>query len=102
MLSEDIIAKNLFQIQQLMRQYDVERAYAFGSAVKRTMNDDSDVDFIIKFPDEMHYETYADNYFALAHALEDLLHKSVELVTEKTLQNPYLIESINSHKMQLI
>ena len=50
----------------------------------------------------MHYESYADNYFALAHALEDLLHKDVELVAEETLQNRYLIESINSHKMQLI
>lgn len=85
-----------------MRQYNVERAYAFGSAVKGTMHDDSDVDFIIKFPDDMHYITYADNYFALVYALENLLHKNVDLVTEKTLKNPYLIESINSHKMQLI
>jgi predicted nucleotidyltransferase len=102
MSTDNIITKNLFQIQQLMRQYGVERSFAFGSAVKGSMNEKSDVDFIIKFPDDMHYETYADNYFALAHALEDLLHKDVELVAEQTLQNPYLIESINSHKMQVI
>lgn len=85
-----------------MSEYDVERAYLFGSAAKGTMTDKSDIDFIIKFPDNMHYTTYADNYFALADALETLLNKKVELVTEKTLKNPYLIQVINQHKVQLI
>jgi predicted nucleotidyltransferase len=53
-------------------------------------------------PDNMHYTTYADDYFTLADALENLLKKSVDLVTEKTLKNPYLIENINRHKLQLI
>ncbi len=85
-----------------MHHYGVEKAYLFGSAAKGTMKQDSDVDFIIRFPDDMHYTTYADNYFALADALEALLKKDVELVAEETLQNPYLLQSINSHKMQLL
>jgi hypothetical protein len=32
------------------------------------------------------------------HALENLLHREIELVAEKTLQNRYLIQSIESHK----
>ncbi len=99
---EKIIEQNLPQIKQLMLQYGVEKAYLFGSAAKGTMKQDSDVDFIIRFPDEMHYTTYADNYFALADALEALLKKDVELVAEETIQNPYLLQSINSHKMQLL
>lgn len=89
-------------IKELMLQYGVERAFLFGSAAKGTMTEKSDVDFIIKFPDDMHYTTYSDNYFALAEALESLLHRSVDLVTEKTLKNPYLLEVINSSKLQLI
>lgn len=85
-----------------MRFYGVEKAYIFGSAVKNTMHEGGDVDFIIRFPDDMDYEAYANNYFALAHALEDLLKKDVELVTEKTLKNPYLLQTINSHKVQLL
>ncbi|MDE3142952.1 MAG: nucleotidyltransferase domain-containing protein [Bacteroidota bacterium] len=85
-----------------MKQYGVERAYAFGSAVKGSMNEKSDVDFIIKFPDDMHYETYANNYFALMHDLQDLLKREVDLTAEETLKNPYLIQSINSHKMQVV
>ena len=85
-----------------MRHYGVSSAFAFGSAIKGSMREDSDVDFIISFSESMDYETYEDNYFALAHALEDLLKKNVDLVTEKTLKNPFLLESINSHKVQLL
>ncbi len=99
---EKLIEQNLPEIKQLMKRYGVEKAYLFGSAAKGTMKQDSDVDFIIRFPDDMHYTTYADNYFALADALEALLKKDVELVAEETLQNPYLLQSINSHKMQLL
>ena len=99
---EKIVEQNLPQIKQLMLLYGVEHAYLFGSAARGCMTDDSDIDFIIKFPDNMHYTTYADNYFALADALEDLLKKNVDLVTEKTLKNPYLVQNINRHKLQLI
>jgi len=84
-----------------MRYFGVTSAYAFGSAVsdKQTIND---FDFIISFPESMDFEMYANNYFALANALEKFLQKKVDLVTEKTLKNPYLLQSINSHKVQLI
>lgn len=99
---EKLVGQNLPQIKQLMQRYGVEKAYLFGSAATGTMTEDSDIDFIIRFPDSMHYTTYADNYFALADALEALLNKEVELVTEKTLKNPYLLQSINRHKLQLL
>jgi uncharacterized protein len=101
-MMEQIVAQSLPEIKQLMLHYGVERAYLFGSAATGTMHEDSDIDFIIKFPDTMHYTTYADNYFALAKALESLLKRSVDLVTEKTLKNPYLLQVINRHKLQLI
>lgn len=99
---EKLIEQHLPQIKQLLQQYGVENAYLFGSAASGTMNENSDVDFIIRFPSDMHYTTYADNYFALAEALEALLGKKVELVTEKTLKNPYLLQSINRHKLPLL
>jgi len=99
---EKKIEQYLPQIKQLLLHYGVERAYPFGSAASGSMTSKSDVDFIIKFPDDMHFTKYADNYFALADALEALLNKSVDLVTEKTVKNPYLIQSINRHKLQLI
>lgn len=99
--ANNIIQKHLPQIQQLVRRHGVKTEYAFGSAVKENMRNDSDVDFIIRFPENIDVETYADNYFALINDLENLLDKKVELVAEETLSNPYLIQSINSHKMQV-
>jgi predicted nucleotidyltransferase len=99
---EKLIEQYLPQIKNLLKHYGVERAFIFGSAARGNMTEKSDVDFIIKFPDDMPYTTYADNYFALADALESLLKKHVDLVTEKTLKNPYLLQCINSHKLQLI
>ena len=99
---DKVVEQNLPQIQQLMRHYGVESAYLFGSAARNTMKEGSDIDFIINFQAGVHYTTYADNYFALADALEALLNKDVELVTEKTLKNPYLLQSINQHKLKLL
>lgn len=102
MQETNIINQHLPQIQKLMRQYGVQKAYAFGSAVKGNMHVSSDVDFVISFPENMDMETYADNYFSLIDALENLLQRQVELVAEETLSNPFLIQGINSHKVELI
>jgi len=91
----DLLRHHLPQVRRLMQYYGVNRAFAFGSAVKGPMREDSDVDFIISFPESMDYETYANNYFTLAHALEDLLKKNVDLVTEKTLKNPFYRKALN-------
>jgi len=99
---EKLIEENIPRIKQLMLHYGVERAFLFGSAAKGTMKEGSDVDFIISFPEDMNFVTYANNYFALADSLESLLNKHVDLVTEKTIKNPYLLEVINRNKLQLL
>ena len=99
---EKTVEQYLPQIRNLFKKYGVERAYLFGSAAKNTTHQSSDVDFIISFLPDMDYETYGSNYFNLLYALQDLLHKNVDLVTEKTLINPYLLQSINQHKVQLL
>ncbi len=96
------IAGRLDEIRLLFKKYGAERAYLFGSAATGKMNSSSDVDFLFSFPTGMDYVRYSDNYFALVHALEQLLGRNVDLVAEKTLQNPYLIQNIENSKIQLI
>ncbi len=96
------IEDSLPQIKHLMRSYGVEKAYLFGSAVSGTMSADSDVDFLIRFPANMDFQTYGNNYFNLLYALQDLLKREVELVAEETISNPYLMESINRNKLALL
>ena len=97
-----LLQKNLPQIRELLLQHGVEAAYAFGSAVKGTRKAGSDIDFVIRFPEEMDFVTYSDNYFSLLYALQTLLHTEVDLVTEKTLKIPYLVQSINANKFVLL
>ena len=99
---QNIIEANLPQIQQVMRAHHVARSYAFGSATTGVTHQDSDVGFVIAFTEGLDYKTYGDNYFNLLYALQNLLHCEVDLVAEETLTNPYLLESINNQKIQVI
>ena len=99
---EKSVAKKLPEIRALFIKYDVKEAFLFGSAATEKFNSKSDIDFLYTFSDDLNYETYGLNYFNLLYDLENLLQKQVDLVSRKSLKNPYLIESINESKIQLI
>jgi predicted nucleotidyltransferase len=66
--------------------------------VTHQFNADSDIDFLIAFKDNLSVDEYTDNYFLLHEGLRKLFRKKIDLVTERTLTNPYLIQSINESK----
>ncbi len=53
------------EIKNMLKKYGVESAWLFGSAAKQTLNEKSDIDFLIRFKDDIDYETYGNNYFEL-------------------------------------
>jgi predicted nucleotidyltransferase len=97
-----IIESNLSEIKDLMRSYGVVRAYLFGSAATGRMSEDSDVDFMVSFNPDLSYTDYGNNYFELIYALQDLLKKEVDIIAEKTITNPYLLQTINSQKIAVL
>lgn len=97
-----LVQNHLQEIKSIFLKYGAVKVYLFGSATSDQLKKDSDIDFLFSFPSDMDYETYANNYFELSNSLEKLLNKPIDLVAEKTLSNPYLIESINKNKIQLI
>ncbi|MCX2475142.1 nucleotidyltransferase domain-containing protein [Pedobacter sp. MC2016-05] len=99
---ESLISNHLPQIKLLFKKYDVNEACLFGSAAKNNLKEYSDIDFLVNFSNKTDFERYGENYFNLLYELQDLLNRDVELVAEETLSNPYLIESINESKIQLI
>ncbi|QBN18720.1 nucleotidyltransferase family protein [Flavobacterium nackdongense] len=99
---EKQIETKLPQIKNVFTKYGAERVFLFGSAATNKFNENSDVDFLYSFSEDLDYETYANNYFSLLEELQALLKTQVDLVAEKTLRNPYLIESINESKIQLL
>ena len=86
------------ELIQLCQQLKIKRLYAFGSVVSGNFNDDSDIDFLISFSESLSHEEYADNYFALHYKLRELFNREIDIVTERTLSNPYFIESVNETK----
>lgn len=95
---QPILSRNLPRITQILKQNHVKRAYAFGSVCTEQFGPNSDVDLLIAFEDNLDPVTYAENYFAIADAIEELLQRPVDLVTEPFLHNPYFIKAMNQTK----
>jgi predicted nucleotidyltransferase len=96
-----IVTDKILQLETLCKKYRVTTMYLFGSAATGSFSENSDIDFLISFRNDISLEEYADNYFDLMFELEELFGRKVDLVTEKTLSNPYFIRSVEQTK-QLI
>ena len=92
-----IIDNNIDNLKKLCVIYNVEKMYLFGSALNSNFNENSDVDFLVKFKN-IDLSNYFDNYIDFKEKLEDLFGREVDLVEEQTLRNPVLIRSINKSK----
>ena len=78
----------------ICQQFRVERLYLFGSAADgRLDREQSDLDFLVTLEEQPPGE-YADNYLGLAQALEKLFSRPVDLVTERSIRNPYFREAV--------
>jgi predicted nucleotidyltransferase len=95
---QPILSHNLPDIRQILKQNQVKRAYAFGSVCTEQFGPDSDIDLLIAFEDGLDPVVYAENYFAIAEAMENLLKRSVDLVTEASVRNPYFIKVMDQTK----
>ncbi|MCF6223958.1 MAG: nucleotidyltransferase domain-containing protein [Flavobacteriaceae bacterium] len=97
---DSIISRNINKIEALCDTYHVKTLFAFGSVCTDKFNDSSDIDLLISF-NKLNYGDYADTYFILADKFEKLFHRPVDLLTEKSLSNPYFIKSINKTKTRI-
>ncbi len=96
-----ILTNSINDLKEILKQHNVAKAYAFGSICNEHFTENSDIDFLVKFEDNMEPEDYSDNYFNLLFTLQNYFKRNIDLVSESSLSNPYLISSINRSK-QLI
>lgn len=95
-----ILDENIDKIRTLCMSHNVKSLFAFGSVCTDMFNDKSDIDLLISFK-PMDYGDYADNYFYLAEKFEEIFQRPVDLITDKSLSNPYFIDSVNQTKTLL-
>ena len=98
---QSILENKKNDLQSVCKALGIKKLYAFGSVVSNNFRKDSDIDFLISFSDKLSIEEYTNNYFALHYKLRELFKRDIDIVTERSLSNPYFIESINENKVLL-
>ena len=93
-----IIENNKSSIDKLCIENRIEKLYVFGSVLNENFNENSDIDFLVKFNENIPLLEYADNYFELLFGFEDLFSKNIDLISEKSLKKPYFIAEVNKTK----
>ena len=96
----NIIQQHSKRIEALCEKHHVNSLDLVGSFAKGNFRENSDVDFIVTFGEIDLYD-YADNFFDLILALEILLGRKVDLISEKAISNPYLLKSFNQNRIRI-
>ena len=87
-------------LTQLCVMNRVKSLYVFGSVLTNRFDNNSDIDMVVDI-DSTNPLEYADCYFNLKFALQDLLKRPVDLLENKAIRNNYLRQEIDNSK-QLI
>ena len=83
-------------IADLCQRHEVRRLDLFGSAARGGFQPEhSDLDFIVQFT-RTGYAGYADAFLDFADALENLLGRKVDLLTERMIRNPYFRATVEA------
>jgi len=97
-----LIELNMDKIIALCKKYKVDKLWVFGSILTDRFNDDSDVDFLVDFEeDKIDLLDYADNFFNLIHAIEDVIGRKIDLVVNKTIRNKVFRNEVNNSRQLL-
>ena len=90
-----LVARRTPQIRNLCRRHHVKRLDVFGSAVNGDFRpDESDIDFLVEFDDSPEGQRF-ETRFQLSEELESLFGRSVDLVDDSAIQNPYFRDEVN-------
>jgi len=87
-------------IRDLCQQYKVSSLRAFGSVLRSDFRADSDIDLVVEFDDSSTANAF-QRFFDFKEALEEALGHPVDLITAKSLANPYFIQELQETGLAL-
>ncbi|MCK9639363.1 MAG: nucleotidyltransferase domain-containing protein [Prolixibacteraceae bacterium] len=85
------------EINSLCLQNKVKSLYVFGSVLTDRFNEKSDIDLVVDIDSNDPFD-YADSYFNLKFALQDLFRRPIDLLENKAIKNPYIRRNIDHSK----
>ena len=94
-----IIQNQLQAIKMLCKQCKVKSLYSFGSVNTSGFTDKSDIDLLIDFESDISIEDYTNNFFFLRERFANLFERDVDLVTRRSLSNPFFIQDVEQSKI---
>src|ERR1019366_1566406 len=86
-------------INKLCLQNKVKSLYVFGSVLTDKFTEKSDIDLVVDIDSNDPFD-YADNYFNLKFALQDLFSRPIDLLENKAIKNPYIRQNIDQSKSE--
>jgi len=87
-------------IRKICLQNKVKTLYVFGSVLTNQFSGKSDIDLVVDI-DSTDPLDYADRYFNVKFALQDLFNRKIDLLENKAIKNQYIRENIEQSKMLL-
>ena len=94
-----LVEKHMGELAVLARRYGVSRLDIFGSAVTEKFEaEHSDLDFLVEFVAAPPPGGMAHAYFGLLHELESVFERPVDLVTDRSIKNPYFRQSVDASR----
>ena len=96
-----LIANHADQLAEICRRHHVKRLEVFGSAAVGDFNPDtSDIDFLVEIQ-PLPPGKHADAYFGLLNDLQSIFGRSIDLVEDKAIENPYFRASVDNFRVQI-
>ena len=96
-----VVAERTEELREICRAHGVQRLDLFGSAAREDFDPEtSDLDFLVVFHKGVH-KPWASHYLELQEALEQLFGRSVDLVADKAIDNPYFRRSVEKSRTPL-
>ncbi len=96
-----LVTQHSDELAEICRRHHVKRLEVFGSAAVGDFNPEkSDIDFLVDYqllPPSQH----ADAYFGLLEDLQSLFGRSIDLVEDKAIENPYFRASVDETRQPI-
>jgi predicted nucleotidyltransferase len=98
----EVVQHHRSALEQLCRNFCVRRLELFGSAATEHFDPEtSDLDFLVEFQSESSLGPF-HQYIDFHIALERLFERSIDLVEDSAIRNPYFRQAIDLGPRELI
>lgn len=93
------IAKHMNAMIDKFKTHPILRVYIFGSSISDTFNNESDLDLLLEFPENIDPLERGEAILSIQEQIEDIVKRSVDVVSLKAIKNPYFLSSIQKNSI---